>query len=281
MIIDADRAIVNNVNGTNASPDGSFVATLDIAADDRLRAVRPVVAEAVGADRLRGPATAAPPTFNENLRAAVNAGSLVSFVAGVTEREVSDVLFSTQLAQRAASAQHDRFTATEEWYRVYTGVLNRLGWVGESFAFTQRANAAGSFTMDRSALDVIMTIATGNQLAILVKTIDTLKGLADAEGALRVFELQALRELSGNFQIGAVQRAENGVLSLALGAFYFRTRDARRRLLFVAWGQGEIEFWTGAQKMTLNSALYARHRAAVEAKLNADAADYIAALKLV
>jgi hypothetical protein len=36
------------------------------------------------------------------------------------------------------------------------------------------------FTIDRSALDVIMTIATGNQLAILVKTLQTLKGLADS-----------------------------------------------------------------------------------------------------
>ena len=34
-----------------------------------------------------------------------------------------------------------------------------------------------------------------------------------------MFELQALAGLSGNFQIGAVQRTENGALSMALSAF--------------------------------------------------------------
>src|SRR5262249_16794415 len=136
---------------------------------------------------------------------------------------VSDVLFSTQLAQRAASAKHDRFTAPKEWYHVYTDVLTQLGWIGEALAFTQRTKTAGSFKIDKSALHVIMTIATVKQLAILVKTLDTLKSLADDSGAVRVFELQALKQLSGNFQIGAVQRAENGALSLAAGAFYFHT----------------------------------------------------------
>ena len=158
---------------------------------------------------------------------------------------------------------------------------SRLGWVGEAFAFTKRVKKAGSYTLDKSALDVIMTIATGNQLAILVKTLTTLKGLADKSGAVRVFELQALAEQSGNFQIGSVQRADNGALSLALGAFYFHTKDARRRALFIAWGAEEIEFWTGAQKMTLNGALYAQHRAAVAARLASDARDYIAAIEIV
>ena len=41
--------------------------------------------------------------------------------------------------------------------------------------------------MDKSALDVIATIATGAQLAVLVKTIDTLKKLGDDDRALRIF----------------------------------------------------------------------------------------------
>jgi hypothetical protein len=259
----------------------SFVETLDLASDDRLHALRPDLGPWLGRDAMRGDEQRAPEAIGKNLRAAVNAGALVSFVAGLTEAEVSDVLFSTQLAQRAASAKHDRFATTEAWYMAYTEILERLGWVCEAFAFTKRGKTVGSYTLDKTALDVIMTIATGNQLAILVKTLTTLKGLADKHGAVRVFELQALTELSGNFQIGSVQRAENGVLSLALGAFYFRTMDTRRRALFVAWGAEEIEFWTGAQKLTLNGALYAQHRAAVAARLASDASDYIAAIEIV
>jgi hypothetical protein len=181
----------------------------------------------------------------------------------------------TQFAQRAATAKHDRFAATEEWYRVYAEVMERLGWTGESFAFTQRLSSAGDFRMDKSALEIIATIATGNQLAILVKALDTMKGLAEEDGAIRVFEMQAVAELSGNYQIGAAQRAENGALSLALGAFRFRTTDSRRRVLFWRWGAEEISFWTAAQKMTLNAEHYARLRAKVAERLGSDAADYV------
>jgi hypothetical protein len=257
----------------------SFVETLDLASDGRLQALQPDLDPGFGRDATRGDGHRAPEA--KNLRAAVNASALVSFVAGLTEAEVNDVLFSTQLAQRAASAKHDRFAATEAWYTTYSDILARLGWVGEAFAFTKRGKTAGSFTLEKTSLDVIMAIATGNQLAILVKTLTTLKRLADKHGAISVFELQALSELSGNFQIGSVQRAENGVLSLALGAFYFRTKDTRRRALFVAWGAEEIEFWTGAQKLTLNGTLYAQHRAAVVARLASDASDYIAAIEIV
>jgi len=261
-------------------PSRSFVETIEIAEDDRLRALRPDSGSSTQPGTRRGEQPNAPEAIGANLRAAVNAGALVSFVAGVSEDEKNDVLFSTQLAQRAASAKHDRFADTRAWYRLFNDVLERLGWVGEAAAFTERAKTAGSFTIDKSALDVIMTIATANQLAILVKTLDTLKGLADDHGAIRVFELQALAERSGNLQLGAVQRADNGALSMALGGFHFRTRDTRQRVLFVAWGSEEIEFWTVAQKLTLNAALYASHRTMVVERLINDAPNYIAAIDI-
>ncbi len=126
-----------------------------------------------------------------------------------------------------------------------------------------------------------MTIATGNQLAILVKTLDTLNKLGPIDAPLRVFELQALAGLSGNFRIGAVQRAENEALSMALGAFYFHAKDVKTGVLFIKWSSDIVDFWTGAQKMTLNEALYAEHRSAVERKLAKDSRDYIAALEIV
>jgi hypothetical protein len=261
-------------------PSSSFVETIEIASDARLHASRPDNGTGVQPGTRRGEQPSVPEAIGANLRAAVNAGALVSFVAGVTEDEKNDVLFSTQLAQRAASAKHDRFADTQAWYGLFNDVLGRLGWLGEAAAFTERAKTAGAFTIDKSALDVIMTIATANQLAILVKTLDTLKGLADDHGAIRVFELQALAERSGNFQLGAVQRADNASLSMALGAFHFRTRDTRRRALFVAWGSEAIEFWTGAQKLTLNAVLYAQHRAKVIERLTKDAANYIAAIEI-
>ncbi len=257
----------------------SFVHSLDLAFDARLVAFRPD-AHAEDLMGMRGGAepgagAAASPPNSDNLRAAVDAGSIVSFVSGLSAEETSDVLYSTQLAQRAASAKFDRFAATKDWYGVYLDVLDRLGWAGEALAFTERKTLAGKFSMDRSALDVIAAIATGAQLAILVKTLDTLKKLGEADRPLKIFDLQAMREASGNFQIGAAQKADNGSVSVALGAFHFRASDDRGKFLFWSWGAEEVSFWTAVRKMTLNADLYAVHRPAVVAKLKADAADYV------
>jgi hypothetical protein len=260
--------------------DLSFIETLEIASDQRLHALRPAAAPGVGGGMtykgLLPPAPAAP---GQPIRAAVNGNTLISFVAGINPDEANDVLYSTQFAQRAADAQYDKFTATEDWYRLYTKVMTSLGWASEAFAFTKHQNSSGTFTLDKSALDVLMTIATGNQLAILVKALTTLQGLADENGAIRIFDLQAMTELSGNCQLGSVQRADNGVLSMALGAFYFHSNDHRGRALFVRWGGEDIEFWTAAQKMTLNAAIYAQRRAVVAEKLE-HADDYIATLEI-
>jgi hypothetical protein len=262
----------------------SFVETLAIAIEPRLHRFHPPEPERFVPRRggqLPQAQVARPPVVTDKMRAAVDAGSIVSFVAGLDEEEKSDVIYSVQLAQRAASARHDRFAATKDWYGLYVDVLGKLGWAVEAFAFAEHGTSKGGFSMDKSALDVIATIATGAQLAILVKTIDTLKKLGDDDRALRIFEIQAAKDLSGNFQIGAVQKADDDALSLALGAFHFETDDHRGKFLFFAWGAEEIRFWTAVSKMTLNRDLYSVHRSAVVAKLKADGADYVAELEIV
>ncbi len=92
--------------------------------------------------------------------------------------------------------------------------------------------------------------------------------------------MQAAAELSGNFQIGAAQKADNDALSLALGGFHFETKDHRSTFLFWKWGAEEIHFWTAVSKATLNRMLYSVHRQAVIAKLAADAPDYVANLDI-
>ena len=85
-------------------------------------------------------------------------------------------------------------------------MLERLGWGGEAFAFVEAKSASGTLKMDRAALEVIQAIANGGQLAILVKMMETLKKLGDGDRPIRIFDIQARQDLSGNFQIGAAQK---------------------------------------------------------------------------
>ena len=215
-----------------------------------------------------------------DLKAAVDAGSLLSFVDGLNAQEKDDVLYSVQLAQRGASGQFDRFAATEDWYRKYTEILENLGWTAEQMAFAKYDQSEGEFRMDQAALAIITAIATQNQLAVLTESIKALGALAEGDGTIQLFDFHTSAQASGNFQIGAVQRAANGAIGLALGAFRYAGTDARRRFLFFRWGSQQVNFWTAAQKMTLNETLYAQHRDAVAAKLGLGARDFIAGLTL-
>lgn len=216
-----------------------------------------------------------------DLKAAVDAGSLISFVDGVEPQEREDILFSVQYAQRAASAAFDRFAESRSWYAKYIEVLEILGWAGEQFAFAEYRQDEGELQMDKAALAIITAVATQNQLAVITQSIKALEALADDDGTINLFEYQSSTEGSGNFQIGAVQRGASGTLSMALGAFYFRAAERKRRFLFFRWRQKSANFWTGAQKMTFNVALYDRVREAVSERLGQRALDYIAALPLV
>lgn len=212
--------------------------------------------------------------------AKVNVGSLMSFVDGVSEQEKSDVLYSVQLAQRGASGTFDRFTQTQFWYQKYVEILENLGWATEQFAFTRFDQHEGEFRMDQAALAIITAIATQNQLAVLQQSVAALSKLTEDDGTIQLFDFHSSMEGSGNFQLGAVQRSPNGALSMAAGAFYFRSIDERKRFLFFKWGAQQVNFWTAAQRMTLNTDFYARRRAEVVARLEADAPKFIADLKL-
>lgn len=212
--------------------------------------------------------------------ATVNVGSVLSFVEGVSEEDRNDVLYSVQLAQRAASGAYDRFTQTQFWYQKYTEVLQALGWASEQFSFSLFRQDEGEFRMDQAALGMITAIATQNQLGVLKQAVDALSSLAEGDGTISLFDFHSSMQSSGNFQLGAVQRTEKGAISMAIGGFYFHAIDDRRRFLFFRWGAQEVQFWTAAQRMTLNKDFYARRRADVISKLDADATEFIAELKL-
>lgn len=241
----------------------------------------PDLEETLGPTRSGGTVPSAPKKpIPDDLQAAVDAGSLLSFVDGVNSQERDDILFSVQLAQRGASGAFDRFTQTQSWYQKYLEVLENLGWAAEQFAFAKYDQSQGELRMDKAALAIIAAIATQNQLAVLQQAVKALEALAEDDDTIRLFDFHTSAQMSGNFQVGAVQKAENGGLSLAMGAFYFRSVDVRRRFLFFSWGGQNVNFWTAAQKMTLNTTFYAQYRDHVRQKLGMSAVDFIGGLIL-
>ena len=204
----------------------------------------------------------------------------MSFVAGLSEEDKNDVLYSTQFAQRAASAKENRYQSVRSWYQSYADVLEQLGWVTEQFAFAHYEEDRGEVHMDAAAIKVIASLATAGQLTVLEGALKALKGLSEGSDEITLLEMNSSNEFGGNFQIGAAQQAENGAVSLVVGAFYFKTVNQQKRFLFFRWGKKNINFWTSAQKMTLNSEYFGQIRQAVKDKLGAGREDLIRGIEL-
>ncbi|MCM8598598.1 MAG: hypothetical protein NFW04_08075 [Candidatus Accumulibacter sp.] len=224
------------------------------------------------------PAPAATPIAE--VRAAVNVGSLVSFVDGLDAQSKDDVLDSLQLAQRAASGAHDRFAEVQAWYEKYLEVLNQVGWVTEQFAFVAGQQSEGELRMDQAALAVIMAIATQNQLAILKEAVSALESLASTDHTISLFSQMSAREGAGNFQMGAAQQAANGAVSLAMGAFHFQSQDQTSKILFFKRATKALQVWSAAQRMTFDPGSYAGVRDQIREMLGEQRRQAIAALKL-
>ena len=104
--------------------------------------------------------------------------------------------------------------------------------------------------MDAAALEIIGAVASGGQTAILKKTLEALGGLADDSEEVKLFDFHSSVNFGGN--MGAVQKAENGAVSVAFGAFHYKSADNRKGFLFIHWGKQTVNFWVSAQTIKLN-----------------------------
>jgi hypothetical protein len=211
--------------------------------------------------------------------AAVDAGSIIAFVAGIDAQDQEDVLYSTQLAQRAASGVADRYKGVHDWYKEYSRVLQMTGWVLQGFAPSSQNVEEGEYEIAKAALRIVAAAATGPQNAVLVAAINALEGMADENGFITLFEHFGVNDLVGNFQIGAVAK-DGDALSMRLGAFQMNMTERRKKFLFVKWREKGVSVWADAQIAMFNRAHYDGLRDEVRNKLGEDARDAIALLPL-
>jgi hypothetical protein len=212
--------------------------------------------------------------------AAINGGSVIAFVAGIKAQEQEDVLYSMQLAQRAASAVANRYREISEWYQKYTEVLELTGWVVTEFSPAEQELAEGQYEMAKAALSIIAAAATGPQTAVLAAAIKALEGMAKDDGFITLFEHFGAKGLVGNFQIGAVERGASGHLSTTLAAFQMNMAEHQKKFLFFKWRTRDIKVWAHAQSAKFNYDHYAPMREEIRQKLGRDARKAIAALPL-
>lgn len=212
--------------------------------------------------------------------AMVNAGSLVGFDAGISDAEQEDILYSLQLAQRAASGVADRFTQIKAWYTEYVRVLTETGWALKSFDLQSQQADQSETELAKAALQILAAAATGPQSVVLLAAIDALKSMAKDDGFITLFEHYGSQGLIGNFQVSEVQRGPDRGLSIVTGAFQIQMTERQEKVLFVTWQRKGVSVWGSATKASFNRTQYAQVRDTVRKMLGKEARKAIAALPL-
>lgn len=211
----------------------------------------------------------------ENPRTAyIDAGSAISFVAGVSQQSQSDCLNSTLLAQLAANRQYDREKDTVNWYNFYKTVLENVGWAIQNFTFLKYNASGASFTMDQVVLDLIAAIATQDEIAALQATISAMRALSNGDGRLVLFESSSHSASQGNFQI-ATANEYGGALSMRVAASYFSTQQSVTNVLWFSFSSSSTSLYNGAQTMTLDKQVYQQVRQAIIQKLGDNARNFV------
>lgn len=218
---------------------------------------------------------AAPPAVSDGDKAGyVDAGSLVSFVAGVPLQHKHDVLNSTLLAQLAANAKFDREKQTVDWYKYYRNVLENVGWVVGQFSYNKYDSSGAEFTADKVILKILEAIATGNDLAVIAATMEALNSLGNDDPAVKIFETSSHSASDGAFQIAAAAESD-GVVVLKIGAFGFSTTQTVTRVLWFRFMSGATSFYKGDEVINLDDEVYAQVRQAVVEKLGDRAVTFV------
>jgi hypothetical protein len=208
----------------------------------------------------------------------INDGSLVSFVAGLSAQDKSDVLNGVLLSQRAANKQHNRYTEPEAWYETYREVLTKIGWTGGSDSFQKHMAAGDTVQVQNVVLTILAGLVTGGPVvAAITQALNALKGLSKTDKGFTLWDQSSHSQTAGNFQIAASAKSADGLV-LNLGTFYFSAIKTDTHFLFFDFSSTDITLFTGAQQMVLNTDVYAQVRDGVVKKLGVLANEFVANL---
>lgn len=205
----------------------------------------------------------------------VVAGSLTSFVAGLSDQNKDDVINSTLLAQLAADTEYNKETETLEWYGSYNGWLQTLGWNIPSFIFEEVDFEESTFIMDA---EIVKIVANIDQAAADI-TEAVINSLENDEDALELFSSSSMPEEQASFQICPCEEVD-GVVVMVSSAFVLKVTTNTTKFLWWEWTTSESTLEEEAVKTELSSAVYDIVRDDVIEALGDNATSKVQALDL-
>ena len=207
-------------------------------------------------------------------------GGMAIFTENVKGQVKQDILNATLLAQLAANKKYDRERNTKDWYREYNGVLGNIGFVIEDFEFDMYSPSESYLSLDTAVLDIIGSLAIGNEIRALTVTLDAMRKLSTDDKKIELLDTQGSDSSCGNFQVYPCSQAPDGEVSLSLGVFFYKAVEKHTNFLFFKWSSITTQLCKGVQKAVFKTEVYATLRSAIIDKLGDNASNFLASIDI-
>ena len=208
----------------------------------------------------------------------LNFKSLNSFSPGVTKQTQEDVLDSLLLAQRAATKKYPEDNQVYDWYKMYFTVLQRIGWLVNQKDFSTVEQKSSKFELDKAIFSLLQDLVTGQQIKILMRSIELLKSLGEDDKRLLAFETNTHAHERGNFQLGMAE-TKNGHVTVLGSGFILQSQKKISKILFLKFDKNMISMKFNFFSADLVLAEYDKNRQFIKDKLG-DSSHFIASLDL-
>ena len=205
----------------------------------------------------------------------LNDGVLVTFPANSSSQGQQDVLVSLLYAQLAADKSQPRVDDPQNWYGMFSYILENIGWTISSADFQVDPTKDPTFVMASFTLNEMaksdVVLASEEEIEVFRKTFNFLHSLPDDNELVTLFYKNDYDEVSkaASLILASFQETETEEVVLRLVMFNLDKNDEQApRFLLHVYDSKSVNIDTvRTSKMVLNTATFSRVRGAIVEKL--------------
>jgi hypothetical protein len=213
-------------------------------------------------------------------QAQVVGSALFSFTQGVDTQVREAISDSALLAQLVANKRASAEETPLDWFRVYSEVLQNVGWTLQDSGWTDYTANGTAVEVDEKIIEV-MTVALGATpaaLAILTSTIKALKAMAPNSSWIAIFSRESQKARLARFQIGIVDKDKDGDVFVSLLACLIQAESAITQVLFFKFKSSNATFQANSVKVSINRAALNDLGPKIRDRIRAYQADYLSTI---
>ncbi|KAL6304731.1 hypothetical protein BKA93DRAFT_260388 [Sparassis latifolia] len=154
----------------------------------------------------------------------------------------------------------------DKWYKKFKEVLENIGWVVESFSFTEIENVNTYGSVDKAVIAMLDPHLSPEAGEVVKATIYAMKRRVNAE-ANAIFQENAWDGQIADVRIGVASASDSDNVRLHIGRFNYAATGAAGNVLFFKFGHSAMKFVYTIQTMVLDEDIYKKIRDAVKKKL--------------